>query len=46
MRELERVGADGVLIGETLLKADSIEEAFASLFGAAPAKNATGKKPA
>jgi len=33
MRELERVGADGVLIGETLLRADSIEEAFASLFG-------------
>jgi len=38
MRELERVGADGVLIGETLLKADSIEEAFAALFGAAPVK--------
>lgn len=34
MRELERLGADGVLIGETLLRAESIEEAFASLFGA------------
>ncbi len=44
MRELERVGADGVLIGETLLKAESIEEAFASLFGAVPDKKATGKK--
>jgi len=44
MRELERVGADGVLIGETLLKAESIEEAFASLFGTAPAKKHTGKK--
>ncbi|HMI31648.1 MAG TPA: indole-3-glycerol phosphate synthase TrpC [Candidatus Limnocylindrales bacterium] len=42
MRELERVGADGVLIGETLLKAESIEEAYASLFGT-PAKP-TGKK--
>jgi len=46
MRELERVGADGVLIGETLLKAESIEEAFASLFGVTPAKKAAGKKPA
>jgi len=45
MRELERVGADGVLIGETLLKADSIEEAFASLFGTTvPGKKPTGKK--
>ena len=45
MRELERVGADGVLIGETLLKAESIEEAFASLFGTTvPAKKPTGKK--
>ena len=34
MRELERIGADGVLIGESLLRAKSIEEAFASLFGA------------
>lgn len=33
MRELERVGADGVLIGETLLRAESLEETFASLFG-------------
>jgi indole-3-glycerol phosphate synthase len=41
MRELERVGADGVLIGETLLKAESIEEAFAALFGS----TAPGKKP-
>jgi len=45
MRELDRVGADGVLIGETLLKAESIEEAFASLFGTAvPGKKPTGKK--
>ena len=45
MRELERVGADGVLIGETLLKAESIEEAFALLFGTpVPAKKPTGKK--
>lgn len=44
MRELERVGADGVLIGETLLKAKSIEEAFASLFGTIPVKKPTGKK--
>jgi indole-3-glycerol phosphate synthase len=44
MRELERVGADGVLIGETLLKAESIEEAFASLFGTTPAKKPTEKK--
>ncbi len=45
MRELDRVGADGVLIGETLLKAESIEEAFASLFGTVvPAKKPTGKK--
>ena len=44
MRELERVGADGVLIGETLLKADSIEEAFVSLFGAVTEKKPTGKK--
>jgi len=43
MRELERVGADGVLIGETLLKAESIEEAFASLFGAVPDKKPTKK---
>jgi indole-3-glycerol phosphate synthase len=44
MRELERVGADGVLIGETLLKAESIEEAFASLFGTVPDKKPTGRK--
>ncbi len=44
MRELERVGADGVLIGETLLKAESIEEAFASLFGTVVKKPAE-KKP-
>ncbi|HZI88934.1 MAG TPA: indole-3-glycerol phosphate synthase TrpC [Candidatus Polarisedimenticolia bacterium] len=44
MRELERVGADGVLIGETLLKAESIEEAFAALFGAVSEKKPTGKK--
>ncbi len=44
MRELERVGADGVLIGETLLKAESIEEAFASLFGTIPAKKPTEKR--
>ncbi len=30
---LERLGIDGVLIGETLLRAESMEEAFASLFG-------------
>ena len=45
MRELERVGADGVLIGETLLKADSIEEAFVALFGAVPVKKSAEKKP-
>ncbi len=44
MRELERVGADGVLIGETLLKAESIEEAFAALFGTVPDKKPTGRK--
>jgi len=44
MRELERVGADGVLIGETLLKADSIEEAFVSLFGAVSGPKPTGKQ--
>jgi len=44
MRELERVGADGVLIGETLLRAESIEEAFAALFGTVPDKKPTGKK--
>jgi len=45
MRELERVGADGVLIGETLLRAESIEEAFATLFGTTvPSKKPTGKK--
>lgn len=44
MRELERVGADGVLIGETLLKADSIEEAFVALFGTVAEKKPTGKK--
>ncbi len=38
MRELERVGADGVLIGETLLRAESIEEAFGALFGTPRAK--------
>jgi indole-3-glycerol phosphate synthase len=38
MRELERVGADGVLIGETLLRAESIEEAFAALFEGTPGK--------
>ncbi|MBI4365146.1 MAG: indole-3-glycerol-phosphate synthase [Candidatus Latescibacteria bacterium] len=41
MRELERVGADGVLIGETLLRAESVEAAFAALFDAAP-KRAPG----
>jgi indole-3-glycerol phosphate synthase len=46
MRELERVGADGVLIGETLLKAESIEEAFVSLFGTVPDRKPTGKKSA
>lgn len=30
---LTRLGIDGVLIGETLLRADSVEAAFASLFG-------------
>ena len=44
MRELERVGADGVLVGETLLKAESIEEAFATLFGTASGKKPTGKQ--
>jgi indole-3-glycerol phosphate synthase len=44
MRELERVGADGVLIGETLLKADSIEDAFVSLFGAVSGPRPTGKQ--
>ncbi len=30
---LERLGIDGVLIGETLLRAGSVEETFAALFG-------------
>ena len=32
---LERVGADGVLIGESLLRARSLEDAYVSLFGEA-----------
>ena len=44
MRQLERIGADGVLIGETLLRAESIEEAFASLFGTVPGERPTGSK--
>lgn len=37
---LERLGIDGVLIGETLLRAGSVEEAFASLFGPPEAREA------
>jgi indole-3-glycerol phosphate synthase len=33
MLDLERLGADGVLVGETLLRAESLEEAYVSLFG-------------
>ncbi|TMQ57924.1 MAG: indole-3-glycerol phosphate synthase TrpC [Candidatus Eisenbacteria bacterium] len=44
IRELERVGADGVLVGEILLKAESIEKAFTTLFGLASEKKPTERK--
>jgi indole-3-glycerol phosphate synthase len=40
IESLERLGIDGVLIGEALLRADSVEEAFASLFGPAEGRGA------